>query len=165
MVLTAEVGRRPPRKRGGGGAAAAHSSGTTHAFGDALALGEKHDIVAFDAGAKAFDGELRVDGESRFHLRARLVEPAEMGETGGEKEIRPVSVAVGVDRLSQPPYRCLVFAEIGLCQAGLVKPLRDSRVAGAQAQRLQDMSLGLLRLTNEHARKASAGPRARVIRI
>ena len=67
-----------------------------------------------------------------------------------------------IDLLSQAD-RFLVFAEIGLGQAGNGEATADcASVARAQAQCFQDMSLGLLRLASENARKANAGPRARV---
>ena len=50
-------------------------------------------IVALGAGAKPAKRELRVDGEAGLHLPARLVDPAEMRETGGEQEERQGSVA------------------------------------------------------------------------
>ena len=72
-----------------------------HAFHHARALGEIGRIVTLVAGAKPAKRELRVDGEAGLYLPARLVDPAEMRETGGEQEERQGSVAVGIDRFSR----------------------------------------------------------------
>ena len=76
--------------------------GHSHAFDHAFALSEKHGVVALKPGATAHDGEFRVDGEAGLHLLSRLVEPAQMRETGGEIEKGPGIVAVGVDRFPVP---------------------------------------------------------------
>ena len=73
-----------------------------HGLDYALVLRDEHGVVAFNGGMETLDREVRVDGEAGFQLLTRLVEQTQARESGGQIEIGPGIVAVGVDRLSQP---------------------------------------------------------------
>ena len=63
-------------------------SGFAQAILDALALCHKGWIVAYLDAAPAVDGEGRIERQSSLHTGPRFVESAEMGQGGGEIEMR-----------------------------------------------------------------------------
>jgi hypothetical protein len=130
-------------------------SGQTHAFDHPLTAREEVRIVAFSGGLETLDREVGVDGEARFDLLPRIIGLAKMRETSGQIKEGPGIVAVGVDRLSQPARCGFIFTEVSLCRASMKVPKERVRIAGAKAQRFQDMSLSLLRPADENTGQTS----------
>ena len=92
--------------------------GLAHAIIDALALREIGRIVAECAGAKAADGEGRIERKPRLGRGPCLTHPTKVRLGGGEKEMRGGMISIGIDRPEQPNGGFLVAAEKELCEAG-----------------------------------------------
>src|SRR5271165_5061349 len=72
-----------------------------------------------------------------------------MRQSGPQNEMRARIIPVGFDRPAQPIDRLLFPAELKFGQSSEHAPEVDIPVAGTEAQRLLDVSLGLLGLTEE----------------
>ena len=82
--------------------------------------------VALDEGAVALEREIRVEGEARLDLRARLAEPAQSHKAAGQEKQVPGKVTVRVDGLSQPLHR----SEGTPCHARFSRTKQRVRVPG-----------------------------------
>src|SRR6516162_8774464 len=84
-------------QRKGLGRSSVRRSGHAHGLDHALALREKHGVVALAESAQALDRKFRVDCKTGPDRCAGFVKPAQMGEAGGEIKVGPGIVGIGVD--------------------------------------------------------------------
>ena len=114
-----------------------------------LALSKEGGIVAEPAGTKAVDGVGWVDREPRRQRRLRLIEPTEIRQGCCEVEMRVRKISLDSDRSTQPGHGLLVAAEVELGDASRRQPIEGERITRTDAERLEDMGLGLLSVTDE----------------
>jgi hypothetical protein len=69
-----------------------------HAFIDALALRKIGRIVSRRTSAETADGESRIESKSRLYRCPRIIQPPQMRQRGGQKEVRARGgISVGLD--------------------------------------------------------------------
>ena len=59
-------------------------------------------IVGRGPDLESMDREIRIKGEASLDRRLRLLQPPEIGQGGGEKEMSERLVSVALDRASHP---------------------------------------------------------------
>ena len=69
-----------------------------------------------------------------------------MRQSGRQKEMRAWEISVGLDGPAQPSDRLLLLSKVQFGPASKHAPQVGKRVAGTEAKRLLDVSLGLLGL-------------------
>src|SRR5258708_32498026 len=67
-----------------------------------------------------------------------------MRQCRGERQMRKCEIAVGLDGAAKPGGRLFVSGEMQLRGAGAAHPVMGGNIAGAEAQRLAIVALGLL---------------------
>src|SRR5712691_1569785 len=119
--------------------------GGSHSFIDAVAAGEISRVVAAGAGAEAADREARFQRQPSPSRNTGFVDPAEMRQCCGEREVGECEIPVGLDSAAKPRHRFFVLREMQLGGSGAAHPVMGCNVAGAESQRLAVVALGLLR--------------------
>ena len=108
-------------------------------------------------GAGARYGEGRVEREADLDRGSRLVTLIKIRDGGRQPKMRIRMTSVGLDRPSTPRDRLLPAPEVELREACVGHPEVRERIAGAQAQRLDDVSLRFFGATDENLAKADKG--------
>ena len=91
-------------------------------------------------------GQILFEGQARLSLGVRLWKAPEARQSGREKEVGAWKTRIGFDGTAQPGDRLLLAAKAKFSRCGDEKPKVCVCVAGAEAQRLLDVSLGALGL-------------------
>ena len=108
-------------------------------------------------GAKAGDGEARVEYEPRLDRGARLVNPPELREGGAQHEVRVRKISVGLDRPSKPRDRLLPTAELALRYACVSHATVSHRIAWTKPQGLSNVCLCFFGATDKSLTKSDKG--------
>src|SRR5262249_62229402 len=119
------------------------NAGAAHPFIDASPPRQVDRVIAARAGAEAADREARLHDQSRLCSGARLLDPPEVRQRRGERQMREREIAVDIDGTAKPRDRFLILPEMQLGGAGAAHPVMCCDIAGAEAQRLE---IGALRL-------------------
>src|SRR5271167_837233 len=95
-------------------------------------------------GAAPPDGEARIEGQPRLDRRAGFLDPAEMRESRGMKEMRDGVVGIGLDRSSQPDNGLCVLAQVEVGEPGVRQPEKSESVVRRQPQRFANVGFCFL---------------------
>jgi hypothetical protein len=115
-----------------------------HAFVRALAARKIDGIVGECLGSKPRDGEARIEFEPRTGSFARFFKTAKVRQDRGEKEMRMRRIRIALYRPVQLSDRSLIAAAVQFGGSDEVHPDKCASIARADAQRFDDMPLGLL---------------------
>ena len=95
----------------------------------------------------------------------RIVKSTKLRKAGGRQEIRYRIISVGLDRPSAPCDRLLPTAEVVPRQALVSQRDISRRIARAEAQGLDNVSLGFFGATDKYLAKSDSGTGAGEIAI
>ena len=134
-------------------------SGLAQALKKALQLGQMGRVVAHrrPIGASAGDGERRVEREPGPDPGTRLVQSTKPRERDAQHKMWMRIISVGLDCPSEPRNRLVVKAGVVLRHARGGHPGVSMRIARTEAQRLDNMSLGLFGAADVNLTKADRG--------
>ena len=134
-------------RRGGGRRSLFRDPGLTQAVNDALVSRDRRGVVISPrAGPEPGDGESRVECRSRLSLGPRLNKAPETRQSSRQIEMTAWKAPIGLDEAAQPGDCLLLPSKAKLGRPGNETPKVCVRVAGTEAQRLLDVSLGVFGL-------------------
>ena len=106
-------------------------------------------IVARYGRLKIRDGKPGIESQPRRELRPRFIHSAAVRQDRGVNETTQGKISIGLDGSAKPRGRFFIAAEKTRREAGRQKPNIGPRITRAEAERFQDVRLGLLGATDE----------------
>ena len=94
------------------------NAGSAHAFIDAFPPRQVDRVIAARAGAEAADREARLHDQSRLCSGARRLDPPEVRQRRGERQMREREIAIDINGAAKPRDRFIILPEMQLGGAG-----------------------------------------------